>query len=301
MDKKSSRALILIISTFTYLLFGAYVFDLLESKADYELRDELTYIRYLLQKKYNFTTKDFSLFETIAVKSIPHKAGYQWKFAGAFYFSTVVITTVGYGHSAPETLAGRLFCMLFALAGIPLGLVMFQSIGERVNTMIASCLHRIRSLLRSCGFQILPKITPTHLIITSLSIGSTIILIGTYVFHRNERWTLFEAYYYCVITLSTIGFGDYVPLQKEGILQKDPVYVLFTLFFVLTGLAVFSACVNLLVLRFMASNTDPVSAAAREPPKTVVFELLASRTLASRSWDPQRKTSAYSSNYRVDK
>jgi len=29
------------------------------------------------------------------VKSIPHKAGRQWKFAGAFYFSTTVITTIG--------------------------------------------------------------------------------------------------------------------------------------------------------------------------------------------------------------
>ncbi|CAJ0564382.1 unnamed protein product, partial [Mesorhabditis spiculigera] len=114
-----------------------------------------------------------------------------------------------------------------------------------------------------------------------------------------ERWTLFEAYYYCVITLSTIGFGDYVPLQKEGILQKNPAYVAFTLLFVLTGLAVFSACVNLLVLRFMASNTDAVSAAAREPPKTVVFEQFTnSRTGLNRTWDPQRKTSAYSSTFR---
>lgn len=50
---------------------------------------------------------------------------------------------LGYGHSAPETMAGRLFCILFALAGIPMGLIMFQSIGERVNTFIAFCLHKV--------------------------------------------------------------------------------------------------------------------------------------------------------------
>lgn len=37
----------------------------------------------------------------------------------------------GYGHSTPSTIGGKIFCMFYALAGIPLGLVMFQSIGER--------------------------------------------------------------------------------------------------------------------------------------------------------------------------
>jgi len=39
-----------------------------------------------------------------------------------------VISTIGYGHSTPNTRAGRLFCMVYALGGIPLGLVTFQSV-----------------------------------------------------------------------------------------------------------------------------------------------------------------------------
>ena len=46
----------------------------------------------------------------------------------------------GYGHSTPSTVAGRSFCMVYALIGIPLGLVMFQSIGERLNTFVGSAL-----------------------------------------------------------------------------------------------------------------------------------------------------------------
>ncbi|KAK5979996.1 Two pore potassium channel protein sup-9 [Trichostrongylus colubriformis] len=275
MDKKSSRALMLILTTFTYLLLGAAVFDVLESETESYVREEIAFVREKLQRKYNFTPRDFQLFESVAIKSIPHKATFQWQFSGAFYFATVVITTVGYGHSAPETMAGRFFCMIFALAGIPLGLIMFQSIGERVNTFIAFCLHQMRFYFQSHGMHCIREVTPTHLLIVSLSIGTSIIAIGTIVFHNEERWTLFDAYYYCFITLSTIGFGDLVPLQQGSALQLQPFYVIFTLLFVLLGLAVFSACVNLLVLGFMAPNADVVTAAIREPQSTIVFERFA--------------------------
>ncbi|VDM75331.1 unnamed protein product [Strongylus vulgaris] len=154
-------------------------------------------------------------------------------------------------------MAGRFFCMVFALAGIPLGLIMFQSIGERVNTCIAFCLHQLQSHLHKRGFNCMREVATKHLLMVSFSIGTSIIIIGTVVFHKEERWTLFDAYYYCFITpllmvvttaVSTIGFGDLVPLQQGSALQLRPFYVVFTLLFVLLGLAVFSACVNLLVL-----------------------------------------------------
>ncbi|KAK6033292.1 hypothetical protein OSTOST_00520 [Ostertagia ostertagi] len=77
------------------------------------------------------------------------------------------------------------------------------------------------------------------------------------------------------VGVSTIGFGDLVPLQQGSALQLQPFYVIFTLLFVLLGLAVFSACVNLLVLGFMAPNADVVTAAIREPQSTIVFERFA--------------------------
>lgn len=51
--------------------------------------------------------------------------------------------------------------------------------------------------------------------------------------------------------MSTIGFGDFVAAQSHERLQKDVGYVLFTLFFILFGLAIFSACVNLLILELV--------------------------------------------------
>ena len=49
----------------------------------------------MLTKKYNITLEDYRVMETVVLKNEPHKAGKQWKFAGAFYYATTVLTTIG--------------------------------------------------------------------------------------------------------------------------------------------------------------------------------------------------------------
>lgn len=72
----------------------------------------------------------------------------------------------------------------------------------------------------------------------------------------TEGWTYLDSIYYCVVTLTTVGFGDMVALQSDGDLQSSPGYVVFSIFFILVGLAVVSAAMNLLVLRFLTMNTE---------------------------------------------
>ncbi len=44
---------------------------------------------------YNISHSEYVELEDIVIKYQPHKAGAQWKFPGAFYFSLTVITTIG--------------------------------------------------------------------------------------------------------------------------------------------------------------------------------------------------------------
>lgn len=145
-----------------------------------------------------------------------------------------------------------MFCMFYALAGIPLGLVMFQSIGERLNTFVAYLLKHCKRCFKMKNSEV----SETNLICLVSILSTLVMTTGAAAFSSFERWDYFDAFYYCFITLTTIGFGDYVALQRDSALQKKPEYVAFSLVFILFGLSVVSAAMNLLVLRFLTMNTE---------------------------------------------
>lgn len=160
--------------------------------------------------------------------------------------------STGYGHAAPSTDGGKVFCMFYALLGIPLTLVMFQSLGERINTFVRYLLHRIKKCL---GMR-RPEVSMANMVTIGFFSCISTLCIGAAAFSYYENWTFFQAYYYCFITLTTIGFGDYVALQKEHALQTKPQYVAFSFIYILTGLTVIGAFLNLVVLRFMTMNAE---------------------------------------------
>ncbi|XP_053105995.1 potassium channel subfamily K member 3 [Hemicordylus capensis] len=252
MKRQNVRTLALILCTFTYLLVGAAVFDALESEAETADCARLEKRQHELMSKYNLSEANYVELEGVVLKLKPHKAGVQWRFAGSFYFAITVITTIGYGHAAPSTDGGKVFCMFYALLGIPLTLVMFQSLGERINTFVRYLLHRIKKCL---GMR-RPEVSMANMVTIGFFSCISTLCIGAAAFSYYENWTFFQAYYYCFITLTTIGFGDYVALQKEQALQNKPQYVAFSFIYILTGLTVIGAFLNLVVLRFMTMNAE---------------------------------------------
>ena len=74
---------------------GAAIFDALESNREDQLRRQYQLAEAGMLYTYNISRDEYTELEEIVMKYQPHKAGAQWKFPGAFYFSLTVITTIG--------------------------------------------------------------------------------------------------------------------------------------------------------------------------------------------------------------
>ena len=75
-------------------------------------------------------------------------------------------------------------------------------------------------------------------------------------FYFNLGWGYLDSLYYSFTTLTTIGFGDYVALQQDNALEKKIHYVVLVISFILFGLAIIAAALNLMVLKLMTLNTE---------------------------------------------
>merc|ERR1712004_585487 len=66
--------------------------------------------------------------------------------------------------------------------------------------------------------------------------------IGAFVFVLWEGWTFFDGFYFCFVTMTTIGFGDMVP---DIVGQEKTVYMLICMIYILVGLAFTSTIIEL--------------------------------------------------------
>jgi voltage-gated potassium channel len=64
-----------------------------------------------------------------------------------------------------------------------------------------------------------------------LLLYGALLLIGTAFYVRTEGWSVLDALYFCVVTLATVGYGDFAPRTSVG--------KVFTIVYILIGAGVF--------------------------------------------------------------
>ena len=66
--------------------------------------------------------------------------------------------------------------------------------------------------------------------------------LGTVIYHFVEGWSWLDSLYFSVITLTTIGYGDFSPQTDLG--------KIFTLLYIVVGVALILGFFNSLMLHF---------------------------------------------------
>lgn len=171
----------------------------------------------------------------------------SWNYIQSVFFSTTILTTIGYGNIAPVTFFGRLFCMLFAIIGIPFTLSVVADVGQLFATLLSTIWDKYKDKIQ----PIIDKFKKEKEEDEDMGIGSgmyTAIIVfvflilflscGAFLFTLWEDWTFFEAFYFCFITMTTIGFGDIVP-EKTAYMLVCTIYILVGMAFTTTAIELF--------------------------------------------------------------
>ncbi|XP_049864940.1 TWiK family of potassium channels protein 7-like [Pectinophora gossypiella] len=172
----------------------------------------------------------------------------KWSILQAVFFSSTVLTTIGYGNIVPETFWGRLFCIAYALVGIPLTLTVIADLGRVFATVVSVIAKHLPEMPRCCskvtdanpaGQRSLYALWAVGFLFLYLSAGAGLFKMW------EDDWTFYDGFYFCFITMTTIGFGDLVP--------KRPKYMLLCTLYILIGLALTSTIIELVRRQYARS------------------------------------------------
>lgn len=120
----------------------------------------------------------------------------------------------GYGHTVPLSDEGKAFCIFYSIVGIPVTLFFLSTIVERLMDLLSrrpvSYFHRLWAMSRS-------QLALIHAASLSIIIALFFLFIPAWIFLSLEKdWNFLESLYFCFISLTTIGLGDYVPGETHS-------------------------------------------------------------------------------------
>lgn len=122
----------------------------------------------------------------------------------------------GYGHTVPLSDGGKAFCIIYSVIGIPFTLLFLTAVVQRVTIHVTR--RPVLYFHIRWGFS-KQAVAVVHAVLLGVVTVSCFFFIPAAVFSvLEDDWNFLESFYFCFISLSTIGLGDYVP--GEGYNQK---------------------------------------------------------------------------------
>lgn len=213
---------LLIVGYILYLIIGAGIFSAIELPYEEELRKELKAARQDFLRN-NTCVSDARLEELLiraldasnyGVSVLRNDSRHNWDFVSSLFFTSTVLTTTGYGHTVPLSDGGKAFCICYTLVGVPITLFFLSVVVQRLMVLVSrrpvAYFHRRWAMSK-------PKLAAIHATCLALIMIVVLVLIPAWIFMSLERdWNFLESLYFCFISLTTIGLGDYVPGETHS-------------------------------------------------------------------------------------
>ena len=86
-------------------------------------------------------------------------------------------------------------------------------------------------------------------------VAGALVLTGTLFYWRFEDWTIIESLYFCIVTLTTVGYGDFTPTHPET--------QIFTIVYILTGFGVLVALLTSVAEKYIVLKREGGGARGR--------------------------------------
>ncbi|XP_062857191.1 potassium channel subfamily K member 2b [Trichomycterus rosablanca] len=236
-----------------YLIMGATVFKALEQP--HESSQKLAILSQKLQFLIDHPCVNSTELEEL-VKQVTSviRAGVNpsgnssnqmslWDLSSSFFFAGTVITTIGFGNISPHTEGGRIFCIVYALLGIPLFGFLLAGVGDQLGTIFGKGIAKVEKMIVKWNVS-QTKIRVISTVLFILFGCLLFVTLPAIIFKHIEGWSALESIYFVVITLTTIGFGDFVAGGTE--MEYLDYYKPVVWFWILVGLAYFAAVLSMI-------------------------------------------------------
>uniref|UniRef100_A0A8C5MH32 Potassium channel subfamily K member 1 n=1 Tax=Leptobrachium leishanense TaxID=445787 RepID=A0A8C5MH32_9ANUR len=208
-----------------FLVLGAVVFMAVEQPNEQTLRRDLLELKRQFLQQYPCLPEDRleALLSKVLIASdygvsvLNNVTGHwNWDYTSSLFFVTTVLSTTGYGHTVPLSDGGKIFCILYSLIGIPLTLIFLTAIVQRILIHVT---HQPVTYIHIRWGYSKAAVAICHALCLGFLTFLCFFIIPAVIFSSiEEDWNFLESFYFCIISLSTIGLGDYVP--GEGYNQK---------------------------------------------------------------------------------
>ena len=171
----------------------------------------------------------------------------SWIFYGLYLF-----LFSGFGNITPETPLGQIITIVYCIVGIPICLAFLKTLGETIAKVVEKLVLLVER--KFFGRRSPRKLKTKSLCLTFILMVFTLCLGGLTQIYM-EDWSFVEGIYAFFATLSTIGYGDYIPgwstLTKATAAENKRVHLWLILSALalpgMAGLCVVSAVINSLV------------------------------------------------------